>query len=549
MSSISISEMGTRALALCTIRNAPLSVVGFVALRFLYQIIHYRFFHPLRRYPGPFWASVTRLWQAWHLFWGSDLEVHWKAVQKYGPVVRVSPTMLLVADSTLLPTVYHRRDTKSRFYLSDYWESKGSVMIRDPAQHAAHRRLVGATYSMSNIQRMESLLDKHILRWFDKIDRTYVQQQMPVDFAEWTTFLSYDTLTDVGFRNPQGFIEAGSDVGGMIKAFRLGTLAFTTAGRLYPFFGWLPHTWLRRFLVVRPGQKLGFGVVMERAKKILDERTQALAEGRAIKPEKGDGSYDFLQAFMDTRTPEGEPLSSENIQTEIFVLLGAGVDGFTAMCSALLAEVLSRPPIFTRLMEEIKGAVVAGELSQPVPTYAEVARSLPFFVACVRETLRVHPVGSTALPRVVTADGPELFLAGSRVPPGTEVGASPWICHRDRAIYGADAEVFNPDRWLGDPAQVRLYEKHNFAWGYGSRVCLGKHFATMLLYKAPIALFLTFEAALCPETLETPKPQVGCSGPSLRWRDVWVNLRKRKPWVAQEGTETRVDGKTAGKGA
>lgn len=52
--------------------------------QFLYQIIYYRYFHALRHYPGPFWASVTRLWQAWHFYWGSELELEARAVQKYG---------------------------------------------------------------------------------------------------------------------------------------------------------------------------------------------------------------------------------------------------------------------------------------------------------------------------------------------------------------------------------------------------------------------------------------------------------------------------------
>lgn len=33
---------------------------------FAYQIIYYRFLHPLRTFPGPFWASVTRLWITYH---------------------------------------------------------------------------------------------------------------------------------------------------------------------------------------------------------------------------------------------------------------------------------------------------------------------------------------------------------------------------------------------------------------------------------------------------------------------------------------------------
>lgn len=74
-------------------RNVPtmttvlLTLLGIVIAQFLYQIIYYRHFHPLRHYPGPFWASVTRLWQAWHFYWGSELELETKAIRQYGTKV------------------------------------------------------------------------------------------------------------------------------------------------------------------------------------------------------------------------------------------------------------------------------------------------------------------------------------------------------------------------------------------------------------------------------------------------------------------------------
>ncbi|PYH89576.1 hypothetical protein BO71DRAFT_105040 [Aspergillus ellipticus CBS 707.79] len=80
---------------------------------------------------------------------------------------------------------------------------------------------------------------------------------------------------------------------------------------------------------------------------------------------------------------------------------------------------------------------------------------------------------------------------------------------------GADAEVFNPDRWLGDPEQVKLYEKYSLAWGYRSRTCLGKHFAMIILYKAPVALFIEFETIQCSKTPQTPKPHSSFHGPGL----------------------------------
>lgn len=55
-----------RATQFITLRNVLLSVFGYVFYSIVYQIVYYRFFHPLRKFPGPWWASVTRLWIAYH---------------------------------------------------------------------------------------------------------------------------------------------------------------------------------------------------------------------------------------------------------------------------------------------------------------------------------------------------------------------------------------------------------------------------------------------------------------------------------------------------
>lgn len=212
-----------------------------------------------------------------------------------GPVIRVTPTMLLVADSKAMPTIFHRRDTKSRFYLQGYVGKSNSILLREPGAHAAHRRLIGAPYALANIQRMEPLLDKHILHWVSSIDERFAGQKKPVDFSHWSHYLAYDTITDLGFRNPLGFIKSGSDVGGLIEGFRVGMLIFGVAGRVYPLTEALLNSWLQKWLVVRTEQQLGFAVVMEKAGAILAERSRRIRE-LGQKAHIGGKSYDLLQS-------------------------------------------------------------------------------------------------------------------------------------------------------------------------------------------------------------------------------------------------------------
>lgn len=74
---------------------------------------------------------------------------------------------------------------------------------------------------------------------------------------------------------------------------------------------------------------------------------------------------------------------------------------------------------------------------------------------------------------------PDNFIVDDKViPPGTPVGISPLAQNRDRAIWGNDADVFRPERWLEDEEKAKYLETANMTFGgSGPRMCIGKNIA------------------------------------------------------------------------
>jgi cytochrome P450 len=114
---------------------------------------------------------------------------------------------------------------------------------------------------------------------------------------------------------------------------------------------------------------------------------------------------------------------------------------------------------------------------------------MPYFKACVKEASRFAPSTPFLLPRYVDQNG--MNLKGRWAAPGVEVAANPYVIHRDREVFGMDADEFRPERWLEDEERTRIMEKYILSWGYGTRTCLGKNIAQLQVQKMVIQVSYT----------------------------------------------------------
>ncbi|KAJ5753120.1 hypothetical protein N7520_010037 [Penicillium odoratum] len=501
--------------SLLTVTNISLALITYIVLKFVYQIVYYRFFHPLSAFPGPFWASVTRLWIAKQNLQETEYLTCYELSKKYGPVVRITPTLLLVSDHSKLPEVYHRNADKTGHYITgSFGETESLFNMRSHKTHAVFRKHIAGPYSFTSIKRMEPLIDARIKEWSAKLDDSFVKTGESFDFAWWAVYMAYDIISEIGFGAPFGFIEKGEDIGGLIQGFHDGLPAFGLLARLHPFTSWLKTTFLKKYLVATPADDSGIGVLMRFRDKLIAQRIKDNSE-------KESQHVDLLQMLLDARTDDDKPLDLEYIRAEVLLVLLAGADTTGTAFQAMIHFLLKNQTAYERMMEEIDSASKAGLISE-MPQYDEVLTHLPFYVGCVKETMRLCPSAPNIFPRYVPEPGLELF--GKFAPAGTEISCNPYLVHRDPALYGDDAEEFKPERWL-DIERAKLYNKYNMAFGYGSRVCLGRDIAMMELFKGPLQFFRSYK----PEPVKgKPEAQFVVKGGVGYWKDVWLAISKRE---------------------
>ncbi|KAJ4291335.1 hypothetical protein N0V88_006343 [Collariella sp. IMI 366227] len=94
---------------------------------------------------------------------------------------------------------------------------------------------------------------------------------------------------------------------------------------------------------------------------------------------------------------------------------------------------------------------------------------------------------------VVVVEGREVFMPG-----GATIGYSAVAMHRDKKVYGEDADLFRPERWF-EPDEGKLaamLKVNELTFGHGRWQCLGKNVAQMELNKTVFELFRHFDWAI-----------------------------------------------------
>jgi hypothetical protein len=107
-------------------------------------------------------------------------------MQTIGPVLRVTPTMLLVSDARKLPAIYHRKADKSNFYVTgSFGEEEAVLNMKSYKTHAIFRKMMAGPYSFTNIKKMEYLIDARMDHWISTMTRRFAKTNETFDFAPW----------------------------------------------------------------------------------------------------------------------------------------------------------------------------------------------------------------------------------------------------------------------------------------------------------------------------------------------------------------------------
>lgn len=471
------------------------AVVAFAVFKYIYQTLT----SPLRNVPGPFLARFTRLWEIQAIRKHENAALNIALHEKYGllqtlpleeatlitagPVVRLAPNRYSINDGEAAKVIlgHHNAMDKSNFYLPFGQPDVGNTFSEPSiAKHAKIRRPVAQLYSQTSLLSYEPFVDTCnaiLLRRFEE----YAQNEKVLDVRELLQFYAFDVIGEITVGSRFGLMEDGGDKSGIIAAIDESLVYGAIVGLIPEWHWWIGMT------VDKLGLRLSFSKILDFVDRHLDDRVS----GRTKSPQDRND-------FLDKMLPLEQEGKATRFHTQIAATqnVAAGSDTTAISLTAILAYLTMYPNTLAALRCELDEATAAGTLSDPA-TFQE-AQKLPYLQAVIMEAMRVHPAVAAPMTRVVGPQG--LHIAGQYFPPGTEVGVNAWVIHNNKSIFGSDAHVFRPERWLTENKEERSVLDRNFlAFGNGPRTCIGKNISLLEMSKVVPQIVRKYDFDIVPD--------------------------------------------------
>ncbi|KAK5382251.1 hypothetical protein LTR20_006117 [Exophiala xenobiotica] len=458
---------------------SPTALLLIVAVLALGQVLSARYLNPLRKIPGPWLASVTKLWKVHKTLQERMERENIRLHQKYGPIVRIAPNEVSIDDpEESLRIIYGpgSQYRKARWYeASDPPGAHSLFTDSDIQRHAHDRRMVSAAFSMTAVTEMEDFISDCVTMFETRLGE-FADKKEPIDMAHWLQCYAFDVIGEITFARRFGFLDKGEDVGDIMKTLD-GFLSYSAKMGTIPELH-RPYTTVMSWLFPRSDPF-----------RSLKEFSRVSVESRV---KEGAQHPDFLSRFMQAHNQKPNDFPMSEVYKMCMVLVGAGSDTTAIALRAVVYFLCKNPEKLAKLRSEIDEADRTGTLSAVIK-YKE-ALKLPYLQAVLKEAMRLHPSTGFTLARVVPKGG--TVLLGYDLPEGTTVGINSWVAHRNENVFGNDVESFIPERWLVSEESVRKLDRYFLEFGLGARTCLGKNISLMEMSKVIPQIFRAFDIEL-----------------------------------------------------
>ncbi|MCJ1281603.1 hypothetical protein MMC26_000923 [Xylographa opegraphella] len=477
------------------------SVLGYLDTALLYlgvvllvtvfvRCMSLRYFHPLSVYPGPVLASVTDFWRFATHFAGDTHNVDVLLHKNYGPVVRIGPNTLLFSDYAAYDAIYgfNKAIGKGDFYAGAGDPDPKHASILQLENELAHRdrarKIVSVAFTYTHALSYYPHIFKNTVTLMEQLERASQLSYHNFNIAPYLLRFTFDTMFEITYGESMNLQTA---VDGTEIAFSVSHLIDLGFG-----FGLVP--WLNR--LVNSPMMLPYarkGTFDKQGRPTRFTKLTAISRSIALGPHVSQLHSSILQNFRQVPETDSKRMDPGEIERETLNYVFAGPGSTAAVLTCIIYYLGLQPLWQSRIFFELKSVEV-----DSAPNHF-----LPVLRAIYNETLRLCPPFASVFPRKI-GPGAEFAIPGLQdpLPVGTNVGCNPYVLHRSKSMWGDDAEEWNPGRWLDEYGQEKLNPRNLTAFGKGSRACIGKDIAWIVIRTTLIHICKKWEIVAQPGGLK-----------------------------------------------
>lgn len=312
---------------------------------------------------------------------------------KYGPVVRVSPTELHFNSVQAWEDIYGHRIGHPNFHKDPV--HVGSVeplagvttlTMADDENHARQRRALAHSFSQKALLEQEDIIQDYVTKFVKNLKRMSGNNES-FNLVDWLNFTTFDIIGDLAFGEPFGCLDTGdfhfwiSLIFETVKAGAVeqATRRFAVAGSTFQNF----------LLTCIPNQ------LRENRRSHLKFSTEKIM--RRLE-NKSTEHKDFIWYILKQKAKYNLHQDEIIVNSALFIV--AGSETTANALSGCIARLIYNPDKFAILTAEIRNAFA----EEKDVTYEKLSQ-LVYLNAVIEEGLRVHPPVPTGLLRTVPAAG------------------------------------------------------------------------------------------------------------------------------------------------
>lgn len=218
---------------------------------------------------------------------------------------------------------------------------------------------------------------------------------------------------------------------------------------------------------------------------LMNRTVDGIIKDRRASGEDFSSKPDLLSYMLSgVDKKSGERLDDLNIRYQIITFLIAGHETTSGLLSFAIYSLLNHPDVMAKAYEEVDR--VLGPDPSVRPTYQQV-NGLTFISQILKESLRLWPTA----PAYAVYPLEDTTIGGGKYPikKGQQISVLVPMLHRDKAIWGERAEIFDPENFTREAERNRPMNAYK-PFGNGQRACIGRQFA---LQEAALVLGLMLQ--------------------------------------------------------